>query len=80
MAKSKFQNSEVQEEPGKKVKTPYHLARRERRREIKNLSRTVYNNNRTPKGTGFLNMGLAWDGRAIFRPRRKKLKGYQKNK
>ena len=59
----------------KELKPPYRLSRRERRKKY----HTVYNNNRLPKGNGFLNMGVAWDGRAIYFPKRKKLKGYQKN-
>lgn len=54
---------------------PKYIARSERRASY----RTVYNNNRKPKNQGFLNMGIAWDGAAIFFPKRKKLKGYQKN-
>lgn len=54
---------------------PRYITRRERRASY----RTVYNNKRKPKNQGFLNMGMAWDGSAIFFPKRKKLKGYMKN-
>lgn len=72
----KEQLQEVQQGPEKKQKAPYHIAKRERR----NPFRVIYNNDRKPKGTGFLNMGIAWDGRVIFFPKRKKFKGYQKCK
>lgn len=59
----------------KKGNKPRYVSRRERRASY----RTVYNNNRKPKNQGFLQMGTAWDGSAMFAPKRKKLKGYQKN-
>lgn len=59
----------------KKGNKPRYVSRRERRASY----RTVYNNKRKPKNHGFLNMGIAWDGSAMFFPKRKKLKGYQKN-
>jgi hypothetical protein len=75
MTKSPYQ-IEAPQEQAKKPKVPFRIARRERRNPMK----TAYNNNRKPKGTGFLNMGIAWDGRAIYQPKRKKLKGYMKGK
>lgn len=72
----KDQTSEIQNESEKKQKAPYHIARRERRSSF----RVVYNNNRKPKNTGFMNMGVAWDGSVIFFPKRKKIKGWQKCK
>jgi len=54
---------------------PKYISRSERRASY----RTVYNNNRKPKNQGFLQMGISWDSSAIFVPKRKKLKGYQKN-
>jgi len=48
------------------------------RRQKRASFRKKYNNNRIPKNTGFLQMGAPWDDRAIFQPKRKKLKGYQK--
>lgn len=48
------------------------------RRERRNPFRTKYRNDRKPVGTGFLNMGVAWDGQVIYFPKRKKLKGWQK--
>lgn len=59
----------------KKGNKPRYVSRRERRASY----RTVYNNNRKPKNQGFLQMGTALDGSAMFAPKRKKLKGYQKN-
>jgi len=49
------------------------------RRERRNDFRTKYNNDRKPKNSGFLQMGLGWDGSALYRPNRGKLKGWQKN-
>jgi len=73
MEKLKNQTEMTHEE---QQRVPYRLTRRERRKN----PRTVYNNNRKPKGTGFLQMGVAWDGQVIYMPKRKKLKGYQKSK
>ena len=60
--------------PQEKKTTPRYINRRERRAGWL----TKYNNNRKPKGSGFIQMGIAWDGAVIFRPRRKKIKGWQK--
>lgn len=51
------------------------INRRERRKD--NLVK--YNNNRIPKNSGFLNMGVAWDGAVIYMPKRKKFKGFMRN-
>ena len=58
----------------KKGYKPRYISRRERRASY----RTVYNNDRKPKGSGFIQMGIAWDGKAVFFPKRKKLKGWEK--
>jgi len=72
----KFQTSEIPGESDKKQKVPYRITRKERRRSF----RVVYRNDRKPKGTGFLQMGVFWDDKVIHFPRRKKLKGWQKCK
>jgi hypothetical protein len=48
------------------------------RRERRGFNRNEYNNNRTPKNSGFLMMGIAWDPAAVHTPRHKKPKGWQK--
>jgi hypothetical protein len=48
------------------------------RRERRNSSKVVYNNDRTPKNQGFLNMGNRHNWASIFWPKRKKFKGYMR--
>lgn len=70
------ENQTVEHEKGNppKYKNATGLSRRERRHPF----RKKYRNDRTPVGTGFLQMGVAWDGKVIYMPKRKKLKGWQR--
>jgi len=76
MPATNFENLTEQIVQVKKQKVPYRRARSEK----KNPLRTKLNNDGTPKGTGRYFMGYSWDGRAVYLPRRKKLKGYQKQR
>lgn len=72
------QNQQEQQQVEHKKGNPPHYRNFVSRRERRNPFRTKYRNDRKPVGTGFLNMGVAWDGQVIYFPKRKKLKGWQK--
>jgi hypothetical protein len=44
------------------------------RRERRGFNRREYNNNRTPKNSGFLMMGISWDPAAVHTPPAQKTK------
>lgn len=48
------------------------------RKQRRNDTRTKYNNNRKPKNSGFIDMGIQRNTAVIFIPKKKKLKGWQK--
>lgn len=60
--------------PPKYKNKTVNISRSERRHPPKKK----YRNDRTPVNSGFLQMGTSWDGKAIYKPKRKKLKGWQR--
>jgi len=75
----------IQQEPKqehKKGQAPKYRNALDRisRRERRNPLKQKYRNDRKPVGEGFIQVGIAWNGQAMFFPKRKKMKGWQRTK
>lgn len=73
MTKEQQPVQENQPEHEKRVK-PRYANRRERRKFLG----TIFNNDRTPKNSGFIQMSGGYECNPIYFPKHEKLKGYQK--
>lgn len=70
--------TQQQVQPDTHTPKTIRINRRQRRYEMNHIT-PKYNNNRKPKGSGaHLQMMARWNDQAIHMPKRKKLKGWQK--